>query len=130
MRTTDLLQELMTEVNKRAFTHRLEGSIFISRGYREEGEKYLQRSDYENAFVCKVINRILELGEDLHQEETGFVLLKKDYDVYRQEDIAETLGTVKFLQDALASEKIDSESLEIISGFLQRELDFLAWLDR
>ena len=87
--TIKTLKMIITELSANSFQHRIQSKIFNSQGFTKLGEKYAEHATEELDFVEQFMDRILDLGGTLVQQqqpekpvyEDVLEFIKADYQV-------------------------------------------------
>ncbi|MBO7673774.1 MAG: hypothetical protein J6S63_02040 [Atopobiaceae bacterium] len=131
-KVTETLQLIATTLAQQANGHQIHSRIFAAQGFTKLEEKYAEHAEEERGFMCKCIDRLLDLGCEVKFEalEAGPVYtdpveyIKYDLSLSRDE------SGIAMLRDVIAiAAREDYESYDVLKDYIEDENEDAGWME-
>ncbi len=124
------LQAIVTDLAQQADGHAIQSKIFASQGFSKLADKYAEHAAEERGYVDQCIDRILDLGGDVKNENKKEAPTYKDpiewikYDLQVSKD---GLAALKNLTDCAVD---DYATYDILKAYYKDEEEDLYWAEQ
>lgn len=125
--TIKILQAIVTELSANSTQHRFQAKIFGSQGFTKLEEKYQGHATEELEFVEQFIDRLMDLGGTLVQEQQPAKELYDDVLDFLKADLEESETGIKQIVDLMESGIFDITTYDLMKEYLKDEEEDMYW---
>lgn len=125
--TLKTLQMIVTNLSANSLQHRFQSKIFGAQGFTKLEEKYQEHATEEIEFVEKFMERILDLGGTLVQEEAPAQNLYEDVVEFLKSDLQVSVDGVQLIADIMDSGILDITTYELMKEYFIDEEEDMYW---
>lgn len=130
----DGLQAIVTSLSQNATGHLIQSRIFASQNLNKIAENYATRASKEQIYIVKCIDRIIELGGDVKNEDKTEELVYKDAIEYLHYDLQVSKDALEWLKELIDEAKDeardDSLTLNLLSDYYLAEGNEMHWTEQ
>ncbi len=127
--TIELLQAILPTLTAAAQQHYLHAVINIKKGFTKLGNRMLEEYKEETETVGKIVERIIELGGDVHLEYSEIKLqVYQSVDDQLRNELAFQLQSVEMLEKVIRDTDTDLVTENFLTDYLADETAHAAWL--
>jgi len=127
--TLKVLQMIVTELSSNSMQHRFQAKIFGAQGFSKFEEKYMGHATEEIEFVEQFMDRIMDLGGTLVQQEMPAQKLYEDVEEYLKSDLKVSVDGIKTIVDLMESGIFDITTYDLMKEYLKDEEEDMYWTE-
>ncbi|MBE6488476.1 MAG: bacterioferritin [Methanosphaera stadtmanae] len=127
--TLKVLQMIVTELSSNSMQHRFQAKIFGAQGFSKLEEKYMGHATEEIEFVEQFMDRIMDLGGTLVQQEMPAQKLYEDVEEYLKSDLKVSVDGIKTIVDLMESGIFDITTYDLMKEYLKDEEEDMYWTE-
>ena len=121
------LQGIVTGLSQQADGHVIQSKIFAGKGYTKLAEKYAEHAAEERGYVDQCIDRILDLGGEVKNEEKAATPVYSDPIEWIKYDLEVSRSGLKGLTKLIEASVKDFVTFEILVAYYKDEEEDLHW---
>lgn len=125
--TINALQMIVTELSANSFQHRIQSKIFGAQGFTKLQEKYAAHATEELDFVEQFMDRILDLGGTLVQNQQPEKPIYEDVMEFIKADYQVSVDGIKIITDLMESGIFDITTYDLMKEYLKDEEEDMYW---
>ena len=125
--TIKTLQIIITELSANSFQHRIQSKIFNSQGFTKLGEKYAEHATEELDFVEQFMDRILDLGGTLVQQQQPEKPVYEDVLEFIKADYQVSVDGINTITELMESGIFDITTYDLMKEYLKDEEEDMYW---
>jgi len=125
--TLKVLQMIVTELSANSMQHRFQAKIFGAQGFTKLEEKYQEHATEEIEFVEQFMDRIMDLGGTLVQEQQPAKELYEDVLDFLKADLQISVDGIKSIVDLMESGIFDITTYDLMKEYLKDEEEDMYW---
>lgn len=125
--TIKVLQMIVTELSANSFQHRIQSKIFGSQGFSKLKEKYAEHATEELEFVEQFMDRILDLGGTITQEQQPSKPIYNDVLEFIKADYQVSVDGIKTITELMESDIFDITTYDLMKEYLKDEEEDMYW---
>jgi len=127
--TLKVLQMIVTELSANSMQHRFQAKIFGAQGFTKLEEKYQEHATEEIEFVEQFMDRIMDLGGTLVQEQQPAKELYEDVLDFLKADLQISVDGIKSIVDLMESGIFDITTYDLMKEYLKDEEEDMYWTE-
>lgn len=127
--TIKILQQIVTELTSNSIQHKFQAKIFGSQGFAKLEEKYQGHATEESEFVEQFMDRIIDLGGSLVQEQIPAKELYEDIEEFLKSDLKVSIDGIKAIVDLMESGIFDITTYDLMKEYLKDEEEDMYWTE-
>lgn len=124
------LQYLVDGLSAGALNHEIHSRVFGAQGFSKLEQKYKEHANEERDFVVKFIDRIIDLGGVVEQNQSEALPVFQDFKEYLEHDLQVQKDGVAMLVDCVKLDKLDIASYELLKEYYLDEEEDLYWMEQ
>lgn len=121
------LQGIVTGLSQQADGHVIQSKIFAGKGYTKLAEKYAEHAAEERGYVDQCIDRILDLGGEVKNEEKAATPVYTDPIEWIKYDLEVSRSGLNGLTKLIEASVKDFVTFEILIAYYKDEEEDLHW---
>ena len=121
------LQGIVTGLSQQADGHVIQSKIFASEGFSKLADKYAEHAAEERGYVDQCIDRILDLGGEVKNEEKAAAPVYADPIEWIKYDLEVSKEGLAGLNKLIEASVKDFVTFEILVAYYKDEEDDLHW---
>ena len=121
------LQILVTAVSQQAFNHKIQSKVFASQTFTKLADKYAAHYEEEMGFVDQFIDRLLDLGADVKNEDKKAMAVISDPVAYIKADLEDSIQGLPVLHQMVQAAKDDITTYDMLKDYYKDEEEDLYW---
>ena len=125
--TIKALQQIVTGLAGNSFQHRIQSKIFASQGLTKLGEKYAEHATEELDFVEQFMDRILDLGGTLVQQQQPEKPVYEDVLEFIKADYQVSVDGINTITELMESGIFDITTYDLMKEYLKDEEEDMYW---
>lgn len=125
--TIKVLQMIVTELSANSFQHRIQSKIFGAQGFSKLQEKYAEHATEELEFVEQFMDRILDLGGTIVQEQQPSKPIYDDVLEFIKADYQVSVDGIKTITELMESDIFDITTYDLMKEYLKDEEEDMYW---
>ncbi len=125
--TIKVLQMIVTELSANSFQHRIQSKIFGAQGFSKLEEKYAEHATEELEFVEQFMDRILDLGGTITQEQQPSKPIYNDVLEFIKADYQVSVDGIKTITELMESDIFDITTYDLMKEYLKDEEEDMYW---
>lgn len=125
--TIKTLQMIVTELSANSFQHRIQSKIFNAQGFTKLGEKYAEHATEELDFVEQFMDRILDLGGTLVQQQQPEKPIYEDVLEFIKADYLVSVDGINTITQLMESGIFDITTYDLMKEYLKDEEEDMYW---
>lgn len=125
--TIKTLQMIVTELSSNSMQHRFQSKIFGAQGFTKLEEKYQEHATEELDFVEQFMDRIMDLGGTLVQEQMPAKELYEDVEEFLKSDLQVSIDGIKAITELMESGIFDITTYDLMKEYLKDEEEDMYW---
>ncbi len=125
--TIKVLQMIVTELSANSFQHRIQSKIFGAQGFSKLEEKYAEHATEELEFVEQFMDRILDLGGTITQEQQPSKPIYDDVLEFIKADYQVSVDGIKTITELMESDIFDITTYDLMKEYLKDEEEDMYW---
>ena len=125
--TIKVLQMIVTELSANSFQHRIQSKIFGAQGFSKLQEKYAEHATEELEFVEQFMDRILDLGGTITQEQQPSKPIYDDVLEFIKADYQVSVDGIKTITELMESDIFDITTYDLMKEYLKDEEEDMYW---
>ena len=127
--TIKTLQMIVTNLSSNSMQHRFQAKIFGAQGFSKLEEKYQGHAAEEIEFVEQFMDRIMDLGGTLVQEQMPAQDLYEDVHEFLKSDLQVSIDGIKVIVDLMESGIFDITTYDLMKEYLKDEEEDMYWTE-
>lgn len=128
--TIQSLQYFVNGLSILATSHEIHGRIFNSQGFSKLGKKYIDHATEERGWVGKFIDRILDLGGCVKQENVPEYPVIYDIYEFLKKDLEISLKGLEILNKYIDQTVLDHGTFDLLKDYYIDEEGDKAWTEQ
>lgn len=124
------LQAIVTGLAQQADGHVIQSRIFAAQGLSKLAEQYKEHAEEERGYVVKCIDRIIDLGGEVKNEDKKSAPIFKDAVEYLKYDLQVSKDGLKWLAEIVKAAQCDLSTFEILSEYYKDEETDMYWAEQ
>lgn len=121
------LQAIVTDLSQQADGHAIQSRIFAAQGYSKLADKYAEHATEERGYVDKCIDRILDLGGEVKNEDKKARPSCKDPLEWIKYDMQVSKDGLAELKKITEATRDDYKTYDILKDYYEDEEEDLYW---
>ena len=123
------LQAIVTDLSQQADGHAIVSRVFAAQGFSKLAEKYAEHATEERGYVEKCIDRILDLGGKVKNEQKAEKPVCKDPVDWVKCDLQISKDGLAALGQLVEAARDDYTTFDILKAYYQDEEEDLYWAE-
>ena len=111
-KTIEVLQAIVTGLSANSFGHRIQSKVFAGLGFQSLGDKYATHATEEMDFVEQFMDRILDLGGEIKQEDKETKRIYTDIIEFIEADYNVSVEGIAFINEVMDSGIFDATNYD------------------
>lgn len=124
------LQAIVTELSQQADGHFIQSRIFAAQGLNKLAKQYADHADEERGYVCKCIDRIIDLGGEVKNEAKDESPTCKDAVEYLKYDLKDSKDGLAWLADIIGDAQSDLTTFDLLKDYYKDEESDMYWIEQ
>ncbi len=125
-----ILQMIVTELSQQAVGHVIQSRIFASQGFSKLAEKYAEHAEEEQKYVTLCIDRLLDLGEGVRNEDKQGAPVYEDVVEWIKYDLSVSQAGLAWLANAIETAKDDLSTYDLLKDYYKDEEEDMYWAEQ
>jgi bacterioferritin len=121
------LQAIVTDLAQQADGHAIQSKIFGSLGFSKLADKYAEHATEERGYVDKCIDRILDLGGEVKNEDKQATPTYTDPVEWIKYDLKVSVDGLASLKELVECSRSDYNTYDILSDYYKDEEEDMYW---
>nr|WP_292165564.1 ferritin-like domain-containing protein [Butyrivibrio sp.] len=121
------LQAIVTDLAQQADGHAIQSKIFGSLGFSKLADKYDEHATEERGYVDKCIDRILDLGGEVKNEDKKATPTYTDPVEWIKYDLKVSVDGLASLKELVECSRSDYNTYDILSDYYKDEEEDMYW---
>ena len=121
------LQAIVTDLAQQADGHAIQSKIFGSLGFSKLADKYAEHATEERGYVDKCIDRILDLGGEVKNENKKATPTYTDPAEWIKYDLKVSVDGLASLKELVECSRSDYNTFDILSDYYKDEEEDMYW---
>ena len=124
------LQAIVTGLSQQADGHAIQSRIFASQGLTKLAKQYEEHAAEERGYVIKCIDRLIDLGCEVKNEDKKCSPVYTDAVEYLKYDLQVSKDGLKWLADIVNAAQCDYKTFDILKEYYLDEENDMHWTEQ
>ena len=124
------MQAIVTGLSQQATGHLIQSRIFAAQGLTKLAKQYEEHAEEERGYVVKCIDRIIDLGGEVKNEDKKYSPVYKDAIEYLKYDLQVSKDGLKWLAEIVKAAQCDLTTFGILSEYYKDEESDMYWAEQ